>query len=90
MRFLADKHPDKKTKAWAEQRMDRLRRLFSAWHHRDELSEEGFQRFDDLKLLIPLRHISTGNGLFDLPFRKSEIVKQNSSGGLTDGRSHLH
>lgn len=44
MRFLSEKHPDMKTKAWAEQLVDRSRRLFSAWHRRDEMSEEGFHR----------------------------------------------
>lgn len=44
MRFLSEKHPDKYTKAWAEQLVDRSRRLFSAWHRRDEMSEEGFHR----------------------------------------------
>ena len=43
IRFLL-KHPDKKTKAWAEQLLDRSRRLFSAWHRRDAMSEEGFHR----------------------------------------------
>lgn len=43
IRFL-QKHPDKKTKAWAEQLLDRSRRLFSAWHRRDEMSAEGFHR----------------------------------------------
>lgn len=44
MRFLSEKHPDKQTKAWAEQLVDRSRRLFSAWHRRDEMSGEGFHR----------------------------------------------
>jgi transposase len=44
MRFLSEKHPDRKTKVWAEQLVDRSRRLFSAWHRRDEMSEEGFHR----------------------------------------------
>lgn len=44
MRFLSEKHPDRKTKAWAEQLVDRSRRLFSAWHRRDEMSDEGFRR----------------------------------------------
>ena len=44
MRFLSEKHPDKKTKAWAEQLVDRSRRLFLAWHRRDEMSEAGFHR----------------------------------------------
>ena len=35
IRFLAEKHPDKKTKAWAETLLDRSRRLFSAWHRRE-------------------------------------------------------
>lgn len=44
IRFLQEKHPDRKTKAWAEQLLDRSRRLFSAWHRRDEMTEEGFRR----------------------------------------------
>lgn len=43
MRFL-EKHPDEKTKAWAEQLLDRSRRLFSAWHHREQMTEHGFER----------------------------------------------
>jgi transposase len=43
IRFL-EKHPDRKTKAWAEQLLDRSRRLFSAWHRRDEMTAEGFHR----------------------------------------------
>lgn len=43
MRFL-EKHPDEKTKAWAEQLLDRSRRLFSAWHSREEMTEHGFSR----------------------------------------------
>ena len=43
IRFL-EKHPDEKTKAWAEQLLDRSRRLFSAWHRRDEMTAEGFHR----------------------------------------------
>jgi len=43
IRFL-EKHPDQKTKAWAEQLLDRSRRLFSAWHRRDEMTAEGFHR----------------------------------------------
>lgn len=43
IRFLL-KHPDEKTKAWAEQLQDRSRKMFSSWHRRDEMSEEGFHR----------------------------------------------
>ncbi len=43
LRFL-EKHPDKKTTAWAEQLLDRSRRLFSAWHRRDEMTDKGFHR----------------------------------------------
>ena len=43
MRFLL-KHPDKKTKAWAEQLLDRSKKMFSAWHRRDEMTEAGFHR----------------------------------------------
>lgn len=43
IRFLL-KHPDKKTKAWAEQLLDRSRRMFSAWHRRDQMTDAGFHR----------------------------------------------
>ena len=43
IRFLL-KHPDKKTKAWARQLQDRSRKMFSAWHRRDEMTEDGFLR----------------------------------------------
>ncbi len=43
IRFLM-KHPDKKTRVWAEQLQDRTRRLFSAWHTRDEMTETGLER----------------------------------------------
>jgi len=43
IRFL-EKHPDKKTNAWAERLLDRSRRMFSAWHRRDEMTTDGFHR----------------------------------------------
>ncbi len=43
IRFL-EKHPDKKTREWAGQLLARSRRLFSAWHRRDEMTAEGFHR----------------------------------------------
>ena len=43
IRFLL-KHPDKKARAWAEQLLDRSRRLFTAWHRREEMTDEGFRR----------------------------------------------
>jgi len=43
IRFL-EKHPDKRTKAWAEQLLDRSRRMFTAWHRRDEMTDDGFHR----------------------------------------------
>ncbi len=43
IRFLM-KHSDEATQAWAEQLLDRSRRLFSAWHSRDEMSDAGFHR----------------------------------------------
>jgi len=43
MRFLL-KHPDKKTKAWAEKLLDRSKKMFAAWHQREEMSEAGFHR----------------------------------------------
>ena len=44
IRFLQEKHPDQKTKAWAEELLERSRRLFSAWHRRGEMTAEGFHR----------------------------------------------
>jgi hypothetical protein len=41
---LNEKHPNPETKAWAEQLLDRSRRLFSAWHRKGDMSAEGFQR----------------------------------------------
>lgn len=43
IRFLL-KHPDKRTKTWAEQLLDRSRRMFLAWHRRDEMTDAGFHR----------------------------------------------
>jgi len=43
IRFLTQ-HPDRKTRVWAEQLLDRSRRLFQAWHSRDEMSKSGFRR----------------------------------------------
>lgn len=48
MRFLL-KHPDKTTRVWAEQLLDRSRRLFSAWHRRDEMTKNGFERSMNLQ-----------------------------------------
>lgn len=44
IRFLSEKHPDPNTKGWAEQLLERSRRLFSAWHRRSEMTKEGFHR----------------------------------------------
>ncbi len=43
IRFL-EKHPDKKTKTWAEHLLERSRWMFSAWHRREEMTGEGFHR----------------------------------------------
>ena len=43
IRFLL-KHPDKKTKVWAEQLQDRSRKMFSAWHRREDMTKEGLKR----------------------------------------------
>ena len=43
MRFLL-KHPDKKTKAWGEKLLDRSKKMFSAWHRREEMAKTGFHR----------------------------------------------
>ena len=43
IRFLQT-HPDPQTQAWAEQLLERARRLFAAWHRRDAMAAAGFQR----------------------------------------------
>ncbi len=43
IRFL-EKHPDEETKVWAQQLLDRTRRLFRAYHRRGEMTDEGYQR----------------------------------------------
>jgi transposase len=43
IRFL-EKHPNKKARRWAGKLLDRTRRLFHAWHQRDEMSDEGRHR----------------------------------------------
>jgi len=43
IRFL-EKHPDREARAWAEELLDRSRRLFSAWHRRGAMTDAGFHR----------------------------------------------
>jgi transposase len=43
IRFL-EKHPNKKVKKWAGKLLEQTRRLFKAWHRRDEMSDEGRHR----------------------------------------------
>jgi len=43
IRFL-EKHPNKRARAWGDRLLDRTKRLFSAWHRREEMSEEGRRR----------------------------------------------
>jgi transposase len=43
IRFLQT-HPDPQTQAWAAQLLERSRRLFAAWHRRDEMAAPGFHR----------------------------------------------
>lgn len=43
IRFLQT-HPDPQTQAWAVQLLQRARRLFAAWHRRDEMAAPGFHR----------------------------------------------
>jgi transposase len=43
IRFLQT-HPDTQTQAWAEQLLERARRLFAAWHRRNEMSAQGLHR----------------------------------------------
>ena len=43
IRFLQT-HPDRQTQAWAEQLLERARRLFAAWHRREAMVDVGFHR----------------------------------------------
>lgn len=43
IRFLLT-HPHERTRQWGEQLLDRSRRMFLAWHRRDEMTEKGFHR----------------------------------------------
>jgi transposase len=43
IRFLQT-HPDPQTQAWATQLLERARRLFAAWHRRDQMAATGFHR----------------------------------------------
>jgi transposase len=43
LRFLQT-HPDPQTQAWAALLLERARRLFAAWHRRDEMADAGFHR----------------------------------------------
>ncbi len=43
IRFL-EKHPNKKARRWAGKLLDRTRRMFTAWHRRDEMSDQGRHR----------------------------------------------
>lgn len=43
IRFL-EKHPDDEVKTWSKELLDRTRRIFSAWHRRDEMTPDGFHR----------------------------------------------
>ncbi len=43
IRFL-EKHPNDRVKAWSGELLDRARRMFSSWHRRDEMSDEGRHR----------------------------------------------
>jgi len=43
IRFL-EKHPNRKTRRWAVKLLERTRRMFTAWHRRDEMSAEGRRR----------------------------------------------
>jgi transposase len=38
------KHPDSATRSRAEELLDRSRRMFHAWHRREEMTEAGFRR----------------------------------------------
>ncbi len=43
IRFL-EKHPNQKARRWAAKLLGRTKRLFEAWHRRDEMSDEGRHR----------------------------------------------
>ena len=71
MRFLL-KLPGKANRVWAEQLLDRSRRLFLAWHRRDEMSEIGFERSMNLhrdRFLEVIRNAPDSNDAANLAAR---------------------
>ncbi len=83
MRFLLEL-PDKKTRDWAEQLLDRSRRLFSAWHNRDEMSTIGFERSMKLhrdRFLEIMRNVPDSKDAANLAARFAVVE-------LTDGSTY--
>lgn len=81
MRFLL-KHPDKKTRAWAEQLLDRSRRLFSAWHAREEMTPHGFEFSMNLhrdRFLVLVRNVPKSTEASNLAARFAVVQMSDGS-----------
>lgn len=86
MRFLL-KHPDKKTRDWAEQLLDRSRKLFSAWHTREEMTPHGFEFSMNLhrdRFLELVRNVPKSTEASNLAARFAVVqVSDGSSYGMS-------
>ncbi len=81
IRFLK-KHPDKETRDWAEQLLDRTRKLFSAWHTRDEKTKTGHERSMRLqrdRFLEIVRKVANSNEASNLAARFSIVEVSDGS-----------
>lgn len=81
MRFLL-KHPDNKTRDWAEQLLDRSRRLFSAWHSREEMTPSGFERSMNLhrdRFLVVMRNVPKSTEAANLAARFAVVEVSDGS-----------
>ena len=81
IRFLT-KHPDQKTRDWAERLLDRSRKLFSAWHTREDKTEIGFERSMNLhrdRFLEIVRHPPQSNEASNLAARFAVVEVSDGS-----------
>ncbi len=81
IRFLL-KHPDEPTKAWAKQLLDRSRKLFSAWHTREAMTEIGFERsmnFHRDRFLKIMRDVPDSNEAKNLAARFAVVDVSDGS-----------
>ncbi len=80
--LIRDMRPDKKTRDWAEQLLDRSRRLFSAWHSRDSMTEIGFERSMNLhrdRFLELVRHAPESKEAANLAARFTVVEVSDGS-----------